>query len=152
MSSIIPPKSTPDETYLEALKILSQHYGKTYQSGERIIREEEPGNEIYFIVKGAVNVYIGKGHAKRELWTLVTGDIFGELALLDELSRTATVEAANTTELVVLERELFYELIGKHPILGRKVIELMGKRMRKMDTQFKIELGYIKGQQMGQQL
>lgn len=116
------------------------------------MRESELGSEIYFIYKGAVNVYIGSGPAKRELWTLVEGDIFGEMALLDDLARTATVEAARESEVVILEREAFFELIAKHPILARRVIELMGKRMRKMDTQFKIELGYVKGQQMGQML
>ncbi|MGE3728847.1 MAG: Crp/Fnr family transcriptional regulator [Candidatus Sericytochromatia bacterium] len=144
--------STPEENaaYHKALAILGQQHGRIYELHDRIFSEGEPGDKVYFIVSGSVNVFIGGGMNRRELWTLVPGDIFGEMALLDQLERTASVEAGSRTHVVALDRDRFNHLIGKHPILAQKVIELMGQRMRKMDAQFKIECGYVKGQQMGQ--
>lgn len=145
-------KAKEDIAYKKALEILAQTHGRTYATHDRIFTEGEPGKEIFFIVSGAVNVFIGSGYARRDLWTLVEGDIFGEMTLLDELPRTASVQAIKKTQLVAMERETFVHLMNKYPILSLKVIELMGNRMRKMDTQFKIESGYLKGQQMGQTL
>lgn len=141
-----------NQAYRKALEILSQKYGRTYASKEKIFNEGDPGREVFFIVSGEVNVYIGSGYSRRELWTLGPGEIFGEMALLDQLARTASVEAGKSTQVVVLERDVFNQLIAKYPIVAQKVIELMGQRMRKMDTQFKLESGYLKGQQMGQTL
>jgi len=144
--------STPaeNEAYRSALAFLGQQHGRIYELHNRIFSEGEPGDKVYFIVSGTVNVFIGSGMNRRELWTLNPGDIFGEMALLDQLERTASVEAGSRTHVVALDRDMFNHLIGKYPILAQKVIELMGQRMRKMDAQFKIESGYVKGQQMGQ--
>jgi CRP/FNR family transcriptional regulator, cyclic AMP receptor protein len=143
---------TENEAYLKALEFLGQQHGRIYELHDSIFKEGEPGDKIYFIVSGTVNVFIGTGLNRRELWTLNPGDIFGEMALLDELERTASVVASSRTHVVALDRDIFYHLIGNYPILAKKVIELMGHRMRKMDTQFKIESGYLKGHQMGQYL
>lgn len=144
--------SIDDKTFRKALERLYAHHGRIYKARETIFSEGDPGQEVFFILSGAVNVFIGKGMQKRELWTLWAGEIFGEMALIDQLARSASIETALETKVVVFNREAFYALIDKYPILAQKVIELMGKRMRKMDTQFKIESGYIKGNQMGQQL
>lgn len=137
-------------TYKKALEVLAQSHGRTYQAQARIFSEGDPGTEIFFIVSGEVNVFIGSGYSRRDLWTLTEGDIFGEMTLLDQLPRTASVTALKKTVLVTFERDGFIHLMSKYPILALKVIELMGNRMRKLDTQFKIESGYLKGHQMGQ--
>ncbi|MEZ0372388.1 MAG: Crp/Fnr family transcriptional regulator [Candidatus Sericytochromatia bacterium] len=141
-----------NQAYQKALEILWKTHGKTYKIHDKIFSEGDPGTDIYFILAGAVDIFIGSGNGRRDLWTLVEGDIIGEMALLDQLARTASATASKTTRLVVLDRPTFVQLMGKYPILSLKVIELMGKRMRKMDTQFKIESGYIKGKQMGSSL
>ena len=139
-----------DKAYRQALEILGVSYGRTYKSKEAIFAEGDPGQEVFFIVSGAVKIYIGTGTSRRDLWTLWAGEIFGEMALLDQLERTASVETALETKVVALDRDVFNRLIGKYPIVAQKVIELMGKRMRKMDKQFKLESGYITEPLLGQ--
>jgi len=129
--------------YMKALEVLFQAHGRVYEAKDSIFKEGDPGDKVYFILSGSVNVYIGSGYAKRVLWSLLPGDIFGEMALFDNLSRTASIDALERTRLVVLDREQFNHLIAKYPILAQRVIELMASRMRKMDTQFKLESGYL---------
>ncbi|PKL75935.1 MAG: hypothetical protein CVV27_12815 [Candidatus Melainabacteria bacterium HGW-Melainabacteria-1] len=144
MSTETADDKADEKTYRKALEVLFQTHGRTIQTKQTVFSEGDPGTEIFFIVSGAVSVYLGKGHSKRALWTLWAGEMFGEMALLDQMPRSASIEAALETRLVALDRKTFNQLIGKYPILAQKVIELMGKRMRKMDTQFKLETGYLK--------
>lgn len=137
-------QSNEEKNYRKALSILFETHGRTYKTKQTIFAEGDPGQAVFFIVSGAVTVYLGKGRKRRNLWTLWAGDIFGEMALLDQLERTASIEAALETKVVVLDRDSFNQLIGKYPIIAQKVIELMGKRMRQMDSQFKQESGYTK--------
>lgn len=131
-----------ERQYRESLAILSEIAGRSYASGERIVSEGEPGTEIYFVVSGSVAVFLGQGESRRDLLSLCSGDIFGEMALLDQLPRSASVEAREPSRLVRFDRRLFYHLVGEYPILAKRVIELMGRRMRRMDSQYKLESGY----------
>lgn len=123
--------------YYECLSILAEIAGRTYEPGELIFNEHEPGLEIFFILTGEVCVFLGSGPSRRELTTLVAGDIFGEMALINHLPRSASAQATAQTRLVLLDRRLFYHLVGEYPILAKKVIDLMGRRMSTMDSQFK---------------
>lgn len=131
-----------DKIYRKALEALSKTYGRTYQTRETIFTEGDTGKEIFFIVSGAVCVYLGRGDKRKNLLNLWAGDIFGEMALLDQQPRSASVEASLQTVVLSFERQAFNHLIGNYPILAQKVIELMGRRMRSMDQQYKTDTGY----------
>jgi MFS family permease len=90
--------------------------------GETIISEGEPGDRFYVIADGAVTVR-EHGRFRR---TEFAGDCFGEIALLREVPRTATVVAATDVELLALEREEFLAAItGDHRALaaGHDLVE-----------------------------
>ena len=72
-------------------------------AGEAIIREGEPGDRFYVVVSGRVEVSVG-GRVLRELGG---GDSFGEIALLRDSPRTASISALEPTQLLALERAPF---------------------------------------------
>ena len=82
---------------------------KTFQPGERLVEEGHPGEEAYILTKGQCVVYKGSGAEKKILRRLGVGDILGELGLISEEPRTATVEAVDQVTALVLTRDMLEE-------------------------------------------
>jgi ATP-binding cassette subfamily B protein len=91
--------------------------------GQTLFEEDERGDKLYVIVRGRVGISRrGPGGAELHVSVLEDGDFFGEIALLEEVRRTATVRALAPTLLLVLDRGEFQELLAEAPAL-RKVFE-----------------------------
>ena len=107
---------------------------KIYQPEENIITQGEEGTQLFFIARGGCNVYIrNKVGVKIKANTLSSGDLFGEVALLNGWRRTATVKASNYSTIAYLTKENFNHIFNKDAgslkILkeGRKNIKTNGK-------------------------
>ncbi len=94
--------------------------------GKILAREGEPGREFYVILDGKADVEIGGN----QVATLGPGDFFGEMALLDQGPRVATVKASTAMEVAVLDPREFVSLIEEHPAVARKVLKVMAGRLR----------------------
>ena len=97
--------------------------------GKVLAREGEPGREFYVILDGKADVDIAGKHVA----TLGPGDFFGEMALLDQGPRVATVTASSNMEVAVLDPREFVSLIEKHPGVARKVLKVMASRLREAE-------------------
>jgi ATP-binding cassette subfamily B protein len=99
------------------LAALADHFlSERYAEGDTIFEEGEPGENLYIIARGEVEVVtIGPTGEERRLAVLRDGDYFGEMALLDDAPRTATVRTRASSILLRLEREQFLDLLGTVP-------------------------------------
>ena len=86
-----------------------------YSAGDAIVRQGEPGDRFYLLVDGRVEVAREEGGATTVLAELTAGDFFGELALLDDAPRGATVRARTAVEAYTLDRAQFRALLGRLP-------------------------------------
>ena len=94
--------------------------------GETIIDEGELGRELYIIIDGKVRVHQGD----KDLATLASKAIFGELSALDPQPRSASVTAIDETRLLRLDHEtLFDELVGNNE-LAQGVVRFLVRRLR----------------------
>jgi voltage-gated potassium channel len=89
---------------------------RTVHAGTVIIRKGEPGDAMYFIASGAVEVEAQAGKRRLE-----EGEFFGEMALLTRERRTATVTAIKSTDLLVLDCDDFHRFIDRNPEVGAHV-------------------------------
>ena len=96
---------------------------KRFRKGEIIIRENSQGDAMYFIVKGSVSVI-----KKDFLKVLLKGDFFGEIALLRDTPRTATIKANEKCELLELSRYDFKNLISSKPELLKEIEKVAKQR------------------------
>lgn len=124
----IPMFAALDIDILEAVV----HYFMTERlpAGHTICREGDPGQTFYAIVHGAVRVTTtGASGVQQEAAILQDGDYFGEIALLQDVPRTATVCTCAPTLLLVLRREQFLSLVGTSSQLCQTVTQEMRHRL-----------------------
>ena len=94
------------------------------------MREGEPGDRYYAIADGEVVV----SKAGREVARLKRGDGFGEIALIEEVPRTATVVAVTATQLYALEKGPFVFAVTGHPAAERAAGEMVTQRREELEA------------------
>jgi CRP/FNR family cyclic AMP-dependent transcriptional regulator len=94
--------------------------------GKVLTREGDTGSEFFVIVDGDVSVM----KDGQEIRTLGPGDFFGEIALLEDTPRTATVIAKTPLRFFVLTRQAFRSLLAHQPELERTVLSALEERFR----------------------
>jgi ATP-binding cassette subfamily B protein len=124
----IPMFASLDVTLLEAI---AEHFAtERLPAGYTICQEGDPGDKFYVVVHGAVRVTIaGPSGEEQELSILQDGDYFGEIALLQDVPRTATVRTRTPILLLVLEREQCLKLVATSPQVRQKVDAEIGHRL-----------------------
>jgi len=102
-----------------------------FAAGELIVREGEPGDRLYIVTQGRVEVVAeGAAGRPRRLAELRDGDYFGEVALLRSAPRTASVRALSPTTALVLARQAFLVLLEANPELRAAFEESMETRKK----------------------
>jgi CRP-like cAMP-binding protein len=118
-----------------------------YSSGDIIINRGDPGESMYILKKGKVLVYItDESNQEEVLATLEVGDHFGEIALLDDGPRSASVRALEDTETIKISRPDFDKLLSSKMEMANKLykrfIEVLCTRLRNTNESLIISLPY----------
>jgi CRP/FNR family transcriptional regulator, cyclic AMP receptor protein len=100
-------------------------------AGRRIFRQGDPADGCYLIIEGAVKVTVPSISGQETLLAILTkGDIFGEMALLDQLPRSATVTTLRACELCHISAELFDRLAEADAEIARQLLRVIAGRLR----------------------
>jgi hypothetical protein len=95
-----------------------------------IIEEGDEGEKFYIIAKGDVEIFTtGVRNEKLLINTLGEGEYFGEIALLEGMKRTATIQATTPLTLLSLSRKKFYEVLDQNPELREQFDKATAERM-----------------------
>jgi CRP/FNR family transcriptional regulator, cyclic AMP receptor protein len=109
---------------------------KSVKRGTNIFAKGDPGTSLFAIGAGTVRISVPSVEGKDAVFNVLgTGDIFGEIALLDGHPRTADATAVTDCALYVLERRDFLPLMGKEPELALRLIEILCSRLRRTTEQ-----------------
>lgn len=104
-----------------------------FHAGDTILSEGEDGNTAFFILDGSVEVSIGKGAHAKSVGTLETGDVFGEMSLIEPGPRSATVIAVTDTECLETSYEEFVAAIRDDPEKAIMFMKTLVSRLRHMN-------------------
>jgi len=115
----------------EELQRLANHSRYcSFKFGDVIIREGERDDRLFILISGKVNVFKKYG-TKREklLRTMEPPAYFGEIALIDELVRSATVVAMRNTKTLCLDKLNLNREIERSPIIAKKLLQMLNRRL-----------------------
>ncbi len=108
---------------------------RTYRRGETIVQQGQPGDAFYVLVRGRVAVAIVAPDGREVvLNTLGEGDHFGEMALLDDAPRSASVIAQEKSDLAILSRAVFLDLLKSNFVLTRALLAAFSARLRRANA------------------
>jgi len=124
---------------LQALEQTAQL--KAYKSGRNIFQEGDPGDGLYIIVEGKVQItcLIGQDQ-RRVLSRLQPGDFFGEMAVLDNQPRSATATAEMDTQVYFILRDDLLKILARSPGLAVSLVKEFSLRMRDFNYQYTQEV------------
>lgn len=140
-----------------AMEILSKVFAsRSFKGGDTIIKEGEVGSEMFIVATGAVEIL--KRTRAGDNYTVVKllasyNVFFGEMALIDDDRRSATVTATEDSDFLVVDKKAFLKLGNDYPHIGlpitRAISKILAGRLRKttedMMTIFDALVGEIQG-------
>lgn len=101
---------------------------ETFPAGTTIIKQDEVGDKFYLIVKGSVDVHRTRDGEVTRLAQLPAGSFFGEMALMNDEPRNATVVAHDDTETYTLTKSEFKQAIKEHGTLREQLLKVFFQR------------------------
>jgi CRP-like cAMP-binding protein len=104
---------------------------RAYRRGELVFSAGDTGDALYGVVSGRIRISTGNAEGREIFLNIMEpGDTFGEIALLDGGTRTATATAIEDAELVSIRREPLFRLLEGEPKASLELLRLCGQRLR----------------------
>ena len=119
-----------------------------FDSGERIFTEHEHGDRVFVVIEGQVEVWKNHGFPDAKLFTTHgPGGVFGEMALVDNLPRSATALATAPTRALFLAREPFQQLVHVNPGIAISLMRSLSAIVRNSNESFVADL-YVRNREL----
>ena len=113
-----------------------------FRAGHAIFHAGDEGSMLYIVIEGAVKIFIPSTDGREVLLAILrTGDVFGEMSLLDDEPRSASATTLDDTEIVSLRRNDFQEVLNRYPDACRAIVSVLVRRLRQ--TNQSIQDAYI---------
>ncbi len=124
------------EQELDALSASSS--SRSFPKNTVVIHENDPADSLFIIETGKVKVYCSDKNGKEFIMnTQSEGDYFGELALLDDSTRSASVRTVEKSSFSIIYKDDFSRVLDDHPNITRKLMRNLAARVRKLTADVK---------------
>jgi diguanylate cyclase (GGDEF)-like protein len=105
--------------FLERLKV---------KKGSVVFKEGDKGEDMFILLSGKLSAYVSQSDGtQRWLFEIKPGDFFGEMSIIAQEPRSATLTAKEDTDVMVLQGIDFYRIVYEHPMIGIKLLKAIGK-------------------------
>ncbi len=130
------PDENPEAT--EATRVLIARFGRSFQPGEVIYREGEPGTEAYLLEEGRVRLIKKVRGTERSLMVLKPGDLFGESALVRGAERSSTAIALSSGLALAIDQTTLQNLLEHNAGIASRMVKQLVRRLRDAEDQCEI--------------
>src|SRR5262245_8443432 len=108
-----------------------------FSAGQQIFKEGDPGDGMYVVKAGEVQISAVMSHGDRHVFSRVLpGDVFGEMAVLDNQPRSASASAQGETTVYFIPREQLVKMLHESPDLSMTLIQEISGRLREFNRQY----------------
>ncbi|MFN4221419.1 MAG: Crp/Fnr family transcriptional regulator, partial [Novosphingobium meiothermophilum] len=130
----------------ELSDIIARGQVRTFKPGHVLISQGEEGSTLFIVLKGLARVSMVAANGREIILDYAEpGHVLGEIAFLDGGERTATVEAIEPVEALVLTRAAFSEIIERHKGLALRLLKAMARRLRQNNAVIEADRAYTSG-------
>jgi signal transduction histidine kinase len=124
---------------LKALREAAQQ--RSFEAGREIFKEGDPGDGVYFVQEGRVEISVSVGPNKRQVFSQIEpGDAFGEMAVIEGEPRSACAIARAKTSVLFVPRTEMLALLERSPSLALALLREISQRLRVFDRQYLREI------------
>ena len=101
----------------------------TYNAGESLFHQGDEGDSAYIIVDGDADVLVDSPSGPITVATVGKNDFVGEIAILCDVPRTATITAKTTLTTMRISKELFFQLVSQFPQMSIEIMRELARRL-----------------------
>lgn len=130
----IPLFSKLDPAKLKLLAFSSTYL--TFEAGEELFREGDPADGAYIIEEGEVDVLTGPDDRRVKVGTLGKSDLFGEMALIMNETRSATIRAAHHLKVLKIDADVFLRLVTEDPEAALTVMRSLSEKISRLTERY----------------
>jgi CRP/FNR family transcriptional regulator len=112
--------------------------GKIYKDNEIIIKQGEPGDCMYVVLEGVVEVVGESDRGEVQLALRGKGEFIGEMAIFEKEVRSATVRAVGEARILTIDKTNFLRRIYEDPSLAFRLVQTMSARLRELSAEMAI--------------
>lgn len=123
-----------DTTKLKLLAFSSSYL--TFEAGEDLVTQGDHADGAYLIEQGTVDIIAISADAEVKVGSLGRHELFGEMAILMNQPRTATIRAAEPVKVLKIEAEIFLRLVSENPETALSVMRSLSERLAIMTTRY----------------
>lgn len=122
----------------------------TFMPGDMLFNQNDPGDAAYVVLDGKAEVVVKSGDSDVVLATLEKNEIIGEIAILCDVPRTASVRAGTRLETLCIEKEHMLKLIHEFPSMATALMKVLAERVASTSAALsscRAELEQLRGEQ-----
>ena len=109
----------------------------TFQAGDTVVRQGDAGDAAYIIVSGSADITVQTDGTELKVAEVGRNDIIGEIAILCDVPRTATVTATGELVTLKISKELFFRMIKEFPEISIQVMRELAERLDRTTGQLR---------------
>lgn len=106
---------------------------KIFTAGSNVLTIEQPGEAVYIILHGTVKIHVEQGERDVILSILGSGDLLGEMSLIDSMGRSASAVTLEDTLMLWMDRTTFNYILDNFPAVARNLVKILAARVRLSD-------------------
>ena len=115
----------------------------TFKPGDRLFRQGDQGDAAYIIIAGSADIIVNTSNGPLTVAQVHKNDFVGEIAILSDVPRTATVQAVDEVVTLRISKDLFFRLVTEFPQMAVEIMRVLAQRLEKTTADLRVVTGKL---------